>query len=423
MDCFARSHLSDPSVHESAAVHASGARRSTAHLLADIAEIDERKLYLPAGYTSLLAYCVGELRLSADEAGRRIQAARAARRFPAIFHAVAEGRLHLTAVGLLAPHLTEDTAAELLVACAHKSKSEIEQILAARFPVSDVLTWVVPSGPAALPRPVDEHALAHVQAHPAPGPADRSRVKPLSAQSFAVQFTLGQEDHDNLVCAQELLSHEIPSGDLAAVFSLALKALLPQLRKRRFAATEKPRPGNRRPSADSRHLPDHVRRAVWERDGGRCTFVSDDGHRCEARTFVEFDHVEAFARGGEATVSTVRLLCRAHNQYEAERTFGAEFMRHKRIAAAEARAAAKAEAKARAAAEQAVRDAHVLEVVPYLRQLGYNAREARDAAELCREMRGASLEARVRVALTYFRPRGTKLAPAGATDQAMARAS
>jgi 5-methylcytosine-specific restriction endonuclease McrA len=237
--------------------------------------------------------------------------------------------------------------------------------------------------------------------------------RPLSSQSFAIQFTFGQEDHDHLLCAQELLSHEIPSGDLAAVFSLALKALLPQLRKRKFAATGKPRAGHRRPAADSRHIPDDVQRAVWEWDGGRCTFVSDDGHRCEARKFVEFDHVEAFARGGNATVDGVRLLCRAHNQYEAERTFGAEFMRHKRIAAAEARA----EAKARAAEEQAARDAHVLEVVPYLRQLGFNPKDARNAAELCREMPDASLEQRVRVALTYFRLRGTKVVPAGGCTQ------
>jgi hypothetical protein len=39
-------------------------------------------------------------------------------------------------------------------------------------------------------------------------------------------------------------------------------------------------------------------------------------------------------------VSGIWLRCRAHNQYQAECTFGAEFMRHKRIAATEARAAA-----------------------------------------------------------------------------------
>jgi len=70
--------------------------------------------------------------------------------------------------------------------------------------------------------------------------------------------------------------------------------------------------------------------------------VSEAGNRCPARTGLEFDHIREFARGGEATVSGIRLRCRAHNQFEAERTFGAEFMRQKRIAAAEVRAATQA---------------------------------------------------------------------------------
>jgi 5-methylcytosine-specific restriction endonuclease McrA len=61
--------------------------------------------------------------------------------------------------------------------------------------------------------------------------------------------------------------------------------------------------------------------------------VSDTGHRCEERKDMQFDHIEPYARGGETTVGGIRLLCRAHNQYEAERTFGTEFMRHKRLAA------------------------------------------------------------------------------------------
>jgi len=73
-----------------------------------------------------------------------------------------------------------------------------------------------------------------------------------------------------------------------------------------------------------------VKRAVWVRDGGQCTFVSDKGHRCEARSSLEWDHIQEFARGGEATVEGIRLRCRAHNQYTAEQTFGAGFMQAKR---------------------------------------------------------------------------------------------
>jgi hypothetical protein len=62
--------------------------------------------------------------------------------------------------------------------------------------------------------------------------------------------------------------------------------------------------------------------------------VSDAGKRCGARTLLEFDHAEPVARGGRSTVDNVRLRCRLHNRYEAERVFGVEFMERKRGAVA-----------------------------------------------------------------------------------------
>ena len=94
-------------------------------------------------------------------------------------------------------------------------------------------------------------------------------------------------------------------------------------------------------------------------------------------------------------------------------------MRHKRIAAAEWRAAARARAEKTACTRAAAKarqgePAHVQEVIPCLRALGYRAGEARDAARLCTDMADAPLEQRVRIALTWFRLRGTKVVPSGA---------
>jgi hypothetical protein len=166
-------------------------------------------------------------------------------------------------------------------------------------------------------------------------------VTPLSPERYGLQVTLDEPTHAKLRHAAELLSHRVPAGDLAQVLALVLEAAIPELEKRKFAATARPRRIPRGLGKDSRHIPAEVRRAVWARDGGRCTFVSDSGRRCESRTGLQFDHVHPFACGGEATVSGIRLRCRAHNQYEAERAFGPELMRHKRLAAAEARAAAR----------------------------------------------------------------------------------
>ena len=72
----------------------------------------------------------------------------------------------------------------------------------------------------------------------------------------------------------------------------------------------------------SRHIPASVKRIVWQRDHGRCTFVSPSGVRCNEHGRLEFDHIHPHGDGGDATAANVRLLCRAHNQYEAERFFG-----------------------------------------------------------------------------------------------------
>jgi hypothetical protein len=144
MDSYARTDYADSTLMHCATTHATGRRTATADLLADIAEIDARKLYLPAAYPSMAAYCVGDLKLSEQTALKAIRVARLARRFPAIFDLVARGRLNLSDVVLLAPHLTEHTANDLLAAAADKTRVEIERLLAERFPHSDVLSLVTP---------------------------------------------------------------------------------------------------------------------------------------------------------------------------------------------------------------------------------------------------------------------------------------
>ena len=85
-------------------------------------------------------------------------------------------------------------------------------------------------------------------------------------------------------------------------------------------------PQDAAPEPNSRYIPAEVRRKVVERDGARCTFVSDSGHRCEATGMLEFHHDDPFARGGTPTVDNIRLLCQPHNALLAERDFGRDFI-------------------------------------------------------------------------------------------------
>jgi 5-methylcytosine-specific restriction endonuclease McrA len=163
---------------------------------------------------------------------------------------------------------------------------------------------------------------------PAAPTGDKSRLAPLAPERFGLQVTIGRSTQEKLRYAQSLLG--LGSGDLAALLDQALDALIERAEKRKFSATTRPHAGRRMTSTDSRRIPAQVKREVWKRDQGRCTFTSDSGHRCEARAHLEFDHVEPVARGGESSLANVRLRCRAHNQLEAERVFGAGFMHEKR---------------------------------------------------------------------------------------------
>jgi len=328
MSKYTLTHLGDDALLGGLAALVALDRTTTANLLAHMAEVDARRLYAPAGYASMHAYCVFKLGLSDDSTWKRLQVARRAPRFPQLLIALDEGRVHLSGLVLLAPHLTPENIDELLAAATHRRKSEIELLIARRFP--QVETLRLDEGISALApisrqagEPAPGQVLTQSAPVPAPGQVEpRPRVAPISAQRFSVQVTIDGATHDKLRRAQELLG----GGDVARVLDRALDALIVQLEKKKFARVHKPRTS--RPATGKRTIPAEVRRSVSSRDGDRCTHVGDDGHRCGSRTFLEFDHVVPVARGGGA--DTVRLLCRTHNQLAAERVFGRRFMEHKR---------------------------------------------------------------------------------------------
>ena len=80
---------------------------------------------------------------------------------------------------------------------------------------------------------------------------------------------------------------------------------------------------NREPS---RHIPAAIKDKVYERDGGRCTFVGKNGLRCDATHDLQIDHIKPFGRGGGHRLDNLRLLCGKHNRLEAEQAYGVGHM-------------------------------------------------------------------------------------------------
>jgi hypothetical protein len=81
--------------------------------------------------------------------------------------------------------------------------------------------------------------------------------------------------------------------------------------------------------ATSRYIPSEVRERVHARAGYQCEYRSIDGTRCTARTGLEIDHERPFAIFRSHDERHLRLLCRRHNRYQAERVYGSGFIRAK----------------------------------------------------------------------------------------------
>jgi hypothetical protein len=305
-------------------------REATACLLAHLAELDARRLYLAAGFSSLFTYCCTVLHLSEPAAYNRIEAARATRRFPVVLPMLAEGALRLATVRLLAAHLKAEN--HQLAAAAGKSKREVGELLVRYFPRPAVPSSVrrLPAV-RALPAPTTAAAGAPAAASAGhsdvtlaiqtssvtlvpdaertlpPPPARRPLVKPLAPDRYEIRFTASAQTREKLRQAQDLLRHAVPTGDLAQVIDRALTALLKELARKKFAATERPR-ASRGTAPGSRDVAANVRRVVSARDHGTCAFVSKNGRRRNERALIEFDHIQPHGAQGEGTTENIRLL-------------------------------------------------------------------------------------------------------------------
>jgi hypothetical protein len=186
-----------------------------------------------------------------------MEVARAARRFPVILELLAEGSVNLTAVKLLAPHLTPENHGDVLRAARGKRKAGIEEMVARLAPKADVRCSVrrVPASPTsqasglppsngmtALPIPLSDAveeplpapllAAASAAADP---PMPRAGVTPLSPDRYRFQVTIGAETLEKIRLAKDMLGHALPSGDDDAILDRAYSALLVELAKKKFA--------------------------------------------------------------------------------------------------------------------------------------------------------------------------------------------
>jgi hypothetical protein len=113
-------------------------RRVEADLVAHIGEVEERRLFARHAVPSMFAYCTQVLHLSEAEAYRRITVARAARRYEGLLDRLRDGRMHLTGMALIVPVLKPENYRSVLARATHRSKLEIQELVAELRPRPDV---------------------------------------------------------------------------------------------------------------------------------------------------------------------------------------------------------------------------------------------------------------------------------------------
>ncbi len=318
-------------------------RIAFAEFLVAVADFDRKRLWVELGYTSLFYFLHRELGLSKGAAFYRQKAVELIQKFPEIVEPLSDGRLCITIVVELAKVLTPENKDDVLPRFFQASKAEAREVTAEIRPnpapprrdiVTQVRAAAAPALALSLPvepdlrqlvgQPTNRSGETAAPAAVASPHLVRDSVEPLTSEESRVHVTVSRRFVKKLEAARDALSHSHPGAGMEEILEVGLDLLLERDAKRK-GLVKKPR-ATPRPTSNPDHIPAHVRRAVFERDGGRCQYRLASGEICGSTRSLEIDHITPRAQGGPSTIENCRVACRAHNDRAARRAFGDAWM-------------------------------------------------------------------------------------------------
>lgn len=301
-------NLSDEDLIKHVTILAANERRATLDLLYSLMELDGRRLYLGQGYSSLFEFCRRKLKYSEGAAQRRILAARCLSENPELAALLLEGEVSLCTIATAAKSIqSEKTELSQIVG---KSKREVEAI------VANVV-------PRTKPREMAKAIVTAPRGKASPSGLPTPGKEP-KEERYELKFSVTKEVYRKFQEVKARLSNALGSDlSLEAIFTRLVESELKEPAPRAAGMT-----GSR-----SRYIPCSVRREVYRRDGGQCSYVGPDETRCSERHYLHFDHITPFALGGSNDAQNIRLLCCRHNLFAADQVYGKEFMLRAKYAA------------------------------------------------------------------------------------------
>ncbi len=308
-------------------------RKHQVEILRYLAELDERRVVVEMGYSGLWDFSRRRLKFSEATSTRRVNVARASRRFPALLTMLEDGQLNLGTASDLAHGLSDDNHVELLAAAAGKTAREVQRLVdpanakagARRDVIRRVGTSTAVIAPAAL-------ALEEDWSCAAPAPA-RSKVAPVQSPA-PVMHRISFNADERVVEKLERLQKILGVDSLAEVCDRAADLLLDKVdkvrrvEKRQQKAKAKAAPArnsatSKTPKVEPRRPGRALADKVFADAGMCCTFVAKDGVRCTESRYLTIDHVRPYALGGKSSdPANFRCYCAAHNLYAGRQSFG-----------------------------------------------------------------------------------------------------
>ncbi len=286
-------------------------------VLQHLREIERRSLYAERGYPSLFEYAVQELKYSQGAAHRRIASMRLLKEIPEMQEKLEHGEVSLSTLSRAQTFFRQEKdhvksreeKIEILKVLENKSAREVERELVCRSSEPEKFM--------------------------------RESLRPISQTHTELKVLLNAEMLQELEELKSLLSHAKPNATLRELLNFALKDTLTRLRPRpprakanvnaseiAFLTTEKTlvqasENHVAHPTKPSRYIPQELKRLVWQRDKGKCTYIDPlTRKQCDSKHRLEYDHIYPVSLGGESIEQNLRLRCRTHNQVAAVAVFG-----------------------------------------------------------------------------------------------------